>query len=83
MCIELLLQIGWCIQCVNSSVYHDGNAVAIFCFIHIMRGYKNRHAAIRCVIDHFPKLPPCYGINAACRFIEEYNGRFMKNGDRK
>ncbi len=68
----LKFQLSWFAHGFDLAVHHDGNAVAILCFIHIMGRDKNCRSAVRRLIDHGPEFPPCDRIDATGRLGERF-----------
>src|SRR2546430_1398135 len=68
---KLFFQISGAVQCFDSPINHNGNAVAIFCFIHVMRCYKYGNAFFSCFINQIPELAPRNRVNAAGWLVQE------------
>src|SRR6476620_12284998 len=81
--MELLFEGSRCIQGFHLSVHHNGNAVAILGFIHIVCGHEYRNAISSGLIDQVPKLASRNRVNTACWLIEENDFRTMKNSNGK
>ena len=69
MRIKLIFKIGRCIQGFHFAINHYADAVAIFCFIHVVRGYKYRNAISGSFIYQIPELPARNRVNTAGWFI--------------
>src|SRR5690242_13393638 len=49
----------------------EGEPMAAFCFIHVMRGNEKGQSLPGELMDLFPKLAACFGIDAGRGFIEQ------------
>src|ERR1700755_776233 len=62
---KLLFQVGGAVEGCDDPVHHDGYAVTIFSFVHIVGGDKNGDASVCCMIDEVPELSSGHGVDTA------------------
>ncbi len=66
--------------CHQFSAGHESQAIALFRFFEVMRGYKNRRACVCQAVDHHPESAPSERINPRSRLIEKEHARFVHDG---
>ena len=81
--MELFFQFGGRVQRLDAAVHHDRDPVAVFRFVHIVCGDEDRDPAVGSVVDQFPKLPSCGGVDSSGRLVEENDLRLVENRHRK
>lgn len=68
---ETAFEICGSVQRFDLSVDHDGNAVAIFGFVHVVRSDENCYALVRGMVDKLPELPSCGGVHSSRRLVQK------------
>lgn len=76
---ETAFEICGSVQRFDLSVDHDGNAVAIFGFVHVVRSDENCYALVRGMVDKLPELPSCGGVHSSRRLVQKDQARLVKD----
>lgn len=63
------------------TIDHNGYAVAVFCLVHIVGGYKDGDATVCRIVDKFPELPSRGWVNASRGLVKEHYAGFVEDGD--
>ena len=69
------------IQGFDAPVHHDGDAVAIFGLVHVVRGDKDGDALVGGAVNKLPEASAGHGVHATRRFIEKDHPRLVEDGD--
>ena len=67
--VESLLQLLWCPHGTYLAIHHNTDAVAIFCFVHIVGGNEDGYATLGGIVYELPELSACGGIHTAFAFM--------------
>ena len=81
--VETLFQFIGCAKGANLAVHHDRDTVTIFSLVHIVCGYKNGDATTGSIVDEFPELTTCSGIDTTRGFVEEHHTWVVEYRDRE
>ena len=65
------LELRWSAHHANPPVDHDRDAIAVFRFVHVVRGHQHGRAGGGRVVDQLPELSPRDRIDAARRLVQK------------
>ena len=81
--VESLLQLLWCPHGTYLAIHHNTDAVAIFCFVHVVGGDEDGYATWGGIVYELPELSACGGIHTASRLVKKHYLRFVEDGYRE